>query len=197
MSAREHSIDRVAHAMTSGAPGKTFTTRVMSPLRGVPQLGFTARVMSAIELAPRERAVVMRALGLALATAAALAIVAALWRPGKVALPAIPDPTLVNAHVGEPSFTVPVIIQRPPVTPRRGARDGAAVRPVVVPNAELRAPAAVASAAPERPPYRIAQLEPPADLAIRAIEPGRPSVGPLTPPAALIVSQLKLEKDKS
>lgn len=188
MSAREHEVDRIARAMCAGAPAAGFTARVMAPIHGRPQPGFTGRVMTQIDR-PRARRRV-GALQAALAATGALVLIAALWPPDDVALPATPMPTLVDARVGEPAFTVPVSPFTPFGTPRPEWRDSADTA------AASRSPAPAAIREVERPLYQIAELDRPAGLSIRAIADAPPAVAPLGRPPALSVPELRFEKEK-
>lgn len=190
MNAREHDIDRVARAMTAGAPGGTFAARVMAPLHGAPQPGFTSRVMSQVDARPR--AGLTRAVRPVLAAAVAVALLAMLWLPSRAPLPALPAPGLGTAAIGEPAFDLTGPRPGdPPGTTRTTARERSTR---TLPPAPVRAAAVMPDAG--RPLYRIAELESPAELAIAAIAPAPPAVAPLDRPAALIVPGLRFEKEK-
>ncbi|MDQ3169432.1 MAG: hypothetical protein M3Q55_04735 [Acidobacteriota bacterium] len=195
MSARDFGIDQAARAMTTGAPSEMFAERVMAPIRGVPQPGFTSRVMARLATPPprARRPIAARALRTALAVGSALAMMAALWRPGDGAIPVASAPVLVSARIGEPAFATPgTLPPRPIGTPRVGRRAASTARITQTTQSQ----AAIGLPEPERPLYRIAQLEPPAGLAIRAIASAPPGVAPLGLPTALIVPGLRFEKEK-
>lgn len=193
MKAREHEIDRIASAMTWGAPGETFTARVMAPLRGLPQPGFTRRVMTNLNAAPRPVAV-PRSLAYAVAAGSVIALAASLWPSlwpsGGIAVP--PRPMLVSARVGEPPLAPPT------QTPRTSTES------VRVPARRSRAAATVltdgpplaAAAAPGRPMYQIAELPSPAGLAISPMTAPPPAVAPLERPSVLTIPGLRFEKEK-
>lgn len=188
MSARDHQIDRIAHDMTAGRPGETFAARVMAPIHGAPQPGFTSRVMAQVDARPHPGAT--RALRPVLAAALTVAVLAVLWLPSRVILPAAPAPVLAVTSIGEPDVVMP---GTRPVGPIGMPRPAVPAR-----STRMTAPVRAAAITPDadRPLYRIAQLEPPAGLAIPAIAFAPPAVTPLERPVALIVPGLRLEKEK-
>ena len=190
MNGREHSIDRVAHAMTSGAPSETFTARVMAPVYGQPQPGFTGRVMARIDATPRRSAVVTRALAPALAAAGVLAVVAAVLLPGDAPLPSAVAPALVDARVGEPGFAMPGTANAR-TTPRRRSAPAAAGR---------RVGPSVMSAPADRPAFEteaIDALSGPTPIVVPPLTPMAPPVPSLALPAPLSISPLRIEKEPS
>lgn len=183
MSAHEQDVDRVARAMTSGAPHATFTARVMAPIRGVPQPGFTGRVMARLESPPQRARSSMggRAPRAALAMAAALTILAWLWRPGDVALPVTSAPVLVNASVGEAAFATPAPVFRPFGTPRVGRR-----------TAKRSAPTAPQPFVTDV----VSALDAPAPMAVPSITPLEAAVPSLVKPAPLSIPPLRVDKER-
>jgi hypothetical protein len=185
MSAREHDIDRVASAMTTGTPGADFTARVMAPICGRPQPGFTWRVMARVDTAAtRARSPLgARALRPALALGAAVAILAARWGTGDAPLPPTPAPVLVDARIGEAAFAVPAPFLQPFVSAR------VAPQPA---TAERQTPGA-----PE--PFvtdAVSALNAPAPIVMRSIEPLSAAVPSLSGPAALAIPPLRVEKER-
>ena len=188
-------VERVARAMTEGAPRAGFTARVMAPIQGRPQPGFTARVMAGLD-APRPRAGI-RALRPTLIAAGAVAIaaLAVLLRPADVALPAAPDAPRIAARpydrelIGIPPLPYNRWAPEIAAAPRETARTTPAVAVVPVAPIAKEAGAIITSI------YRIEPLAPPRELAIASIDPPAAAVARLPEVAAIRVSELRLEKE--
>lgn len=195
-------VDRVARAMTDGAPRAGFTARVMAPIHGRPQPGFTARVMAGLD-APRPRAG-SRALRPAVVLAGVIATVAGailVW-PAGVAMPPAPDAPRIAARpydrelIGIP----PLPYNRwAPETPAPVTRRAAAAAP-------SGAPAVAAETAQPGAPavdtmYRIEALAPPPEIALPLLDTAAAPIAalrepaPLPGPAPLTLPTLKLEKE--
>lgn len=191
-------VERVARAMTEGAPRAGFTARVMAPIQGRPQPGFTARVMAGLD-APRPRTGI-RALrpSLIAAGAVAIAALAVLLRPADVALPAAPDAPRIAARpydrelIGIPPLPYNRWAPEVAATPQETAR---ATPAVPAGPAVPVAPIATEARAINTSIYRIEPLAPPRELAIAAIDPPAAAVARLPQVPPIRVSDLRLEKE--
>lgn len=190
-------VDRVARAMTDGAPRAGFTARVMAPIHGRPRPGFTARVMAGLD-APHARG---RALRPALIAAGVMAIAASavLWRPSELTMPPAPDAPRIAARPYDRE-----LIGIPPLPYNRWAPETPALRTAAAPSAlpgiapaiaPAVTPAAEEAVADATPIYRIAPLSPPRALAITSLDPPPATVAPLPEVPPLRVSDLHFEKE--
>lgn len=174
------SVDRIARAMTAGAPSPGFAARVMAPINGRPRPDFTARVMQRIAAADHAPRTHNRRRGVLVLVpvAFAMAIGVAVLRTSEISTITVPAPPALS--VGAPARTpvpppsidisVTAVTLRPAVPRRRVQRR---------------------NALPELPAiYTIAALEMPESLGIKPIEPSTPSVPPLAGPAPLKVTDL-------
>jgi len=189
-------VDRVARAMTAGAPTPGFTARVMAPIEGRPRPGFTARVMSALD-APVRRPMASSA-RLAFVALAAVLIVLAGWhsaiQPGKLnqvqfpGAPAIAPRPYLRAAIGMPPLPLNRWAPKAPTLPRRAEATAAE---------SLRVPQLADSVDAH---YRIAAIDPPHLLSLTSIEPvaalpAPVTIAPLAAPAPLSVPALRLDKE--
>ena len=193
-------VERVARAMTEGAPRAGFTARVMAPIHGRPRPGFTARVMAGLDARPRRHAG-GRALRPALIAAGVMAFAASavLLRTPELTMPPAPDAPRIAARpydrelIGIPPLPydrwAPKLAA--PVTQR--AADGAPSGAPAVGAAV--APAADEAVADVTPIYRIEPLSPPRALAIASLDPPAATVAPLREVPPLRVSDLHFEKE--
>ena len=188
-------VERVARAMTEGAPRAGFTARVMAPIHGRPGPGFTARVMARLDAPqPRARVRVLRP-ALVAAGAVAIAVSAALWWPAGLSLPAAPDAPRIAARPYDRA-----LIGIPPLPYNRWAPE-IAPRPMRTARATRIAPAVPAAPAAEEPGaivttiYRIEPLAPPRELAITPIDAPATAVAGLPQVPPIRVSDLRLEKE--
>lgn len=184
-------VDRVARAMTAGAPRAGFTARVMAPIHGRPRPGFTARVMAGLD-APRTHAG-GRTRRRALVAAGAVAVVtsAVLLRPAGIALPPAPGAPRIAARPYDRE-----LIGIPPLPYDRWAPKVAApVTQRAAAAAAAVAPAAEEAVADATPIYRIEPLSPPRALAIASLHPPPATVAPLPEVPPLRVSDLHFEKE--
>lgn len=197
MNGREHSIDRVAHVMTSGAPSETFTARVMSPLCGAPQPGFSERVMARIEATrPRRRPFALQAAFAAAASLAILAAGSAWWAPNTLQMPVVPDAPPVAATLRDDSQYSPHAIP-----------EHAGARPIPARTAERekttrlvrsRATAPVDDETVPTTPsiYVIDPLSAPAELSVKALEAPTRATTPLPVPKLLALPDLRIDPFK-
>lgn len=172
-------IDRVARAMTAGAPRRGFTSRVMAPIEGRPSPGFTARVMTRLDdpgAAPGSAAARLLRPAFAVAAVAIAAAGALVMMQPAIRMPAAPGAPRLATNGGP---RVPAIVATV-VTPPRAQRE--ATTPVVM--AALDAPAETT------PIYQIPALEAPESIAMRSIEPAACTIPALDAPAPLKVSDL-------
>lgn len=192
-------VDRVARAMTDGAPRAGFTARVMAPIHGRPQPGFTARVMAGLD-APRPHAG-SRALRPAVVLAGVIATVAGailVW-PAGVAMPPAPGAPRIAARpydrelIGIP----PLPYNRwAPETPAPVTQRAAAAAPSGAPAvATADAGAAEEAFTDAVPIYRIEPLSPPRALGIASLAPPAATVARLPEVPPLRVSDLHFEKE--
>lgn len=178
------SVNRIARAMTSGAPGPGFKACVMASIAGRPRPDFTARVMARIEAAPPARARSRGAAFLLVPAAIVLAASAFMLRPGRVALPDVAPPRGIRAAAHVPSAFDPAVL---PIGPRLALETDATERPGRrrVAASQLLADAPLSPAI-----YTIAALEEPSDIAMKPIDPASCTVPALTGPAPLKVTDL-------
>jgi hypothetical protein len=173
-------VDRIAGAMTAGAPSAGFTARVMAPIHGRPRPDFTARVMqriAAAEQQPRTHSLRRRALVLVPAALAVAVGVVAFLGSGITTITTPAAPMLAvgaPARTPEPPPSLHTSLASP--TPRQAL-------------ARRRVPQR--NALPELPAiYTIAALEAPEAIGIRPLEPSTTFVPPLAGPAPLKVTDL-------
>ena len=179
-------VDRVARAMTEGAPRAGFTARVMAPIHGQPQPGFTARVMDGLD-APRPQTRGLT-LGHALIAAGAVAIaaVAVLQRPADVVMPPVPDTPRIAARPYDRE-----LIGIPPLPYDRWAPKASAVRTRRAQGPAPRDVAPTVQVLSQAPPvHTIAPLHAVAEIPLKPIGPPAFSVPALSAPAPLSIIEL-------
>ena len=185
-------VERVARAMTAGAPRAGFTARVMAPIHGRPQPGFTARVMAGLD-APRPRALggALRPIVIA-AGAVAIVAGAVLLRPAALALPPAPGAPRIAAMPYDRE-----LIGIPPLPYNRWASEVAAptTRMARSTPAAPIAPVEEEAVAIVTTIYRIEPLAPPQALTIPSLDPPVAAVARLSDVPAIRVSDLRLEKE--
>lgn len=185
-------VDRVARAMTEGAPRPGFSERVMAPIHGRPRPGFTTRVMAGLDAPERRTSAAWPRL--AVATMAAAVVLIATWS-------VVTQPGIFNREA------FPVMPAAPAVTPRPYLRAAIDVPPLPLDRWVTAARPARRAARRPSPDLRdteghyvIAPLRGPADLLLTSIATPPPTIPPLappalTPPAPLAVRAISLEKE--
>ena len=192
--AHTNAIDRVADAMTAGAPRADFADRVMAPIYGRPRRDFVARVMAGIDAAPPPvpRRVSARIYGPAFAAGAvALVALVILWRPADVAWPVTgaPDAPRVSASLYNRDLIEippPARSQRAPKTAGPTTRTARALPTTPIAPTTIAAVVSV---------YRIEPLAAPQELAIGSIDIPKTAVAPLQSVAPIYLAELRFKKE--
>lgn len=190
-------VDRVARAMTEGAPRPGFTERVMAPIHGRPRPGFTTRVMAQLDAPERRASAAWR--HVALATLSAALVAGAAWSvalqpgmlnregfPGMPPAPAVTPRPYLRAAIDVPPLPLDrwLPAARPAIA--RADRAGVATAAVTLREAEGH--------------YVIAPLPGPSTLIVTAIDRATPDIPalaarPLAPPPPLALRDISFEKE--